>query len=74
MALSYPTGRLLPGRLAWLFVFVGGYLAQAIQNVVNVLYWDLRECRSVRPRVPTIFHLGPAPSPSPGGTTPGSSS
>ncbi len=44
MALSYPTGRLLPGRLAWIYIFILGYLAQAIQNVVNMLFWDQRGC------------------------------
>ena len=73
MALSYPTGRLAPpGRLAWLYVFVGGYLAQVVQNVVNLLYSDLRDCPVCPPpRVPTLFHLGPAPVSLAGGTTPG---
>ena len=62
MALSYPTGRLLPGRLAWIFVFVLGYAAQAIQNVYNMLFLDLRECPVCPPpRVPTVIHVDAKP-------------
>ena len=62
MALSYPTGRLLPGRLAWIFVFVLGYAAQAIQNVYNMLFLDLRECPVCPPpRVPTLIHVDATP-------------
>jgi len=60
MALSYPTGR-LQGRLAWFYIFLMGYLAQAIQNLVNVLYYDARGCVPCSPRMPTLFHVGPAP-------------
>ena len=52
MALSYPTGKLLPGRLAWVYVFILGYLAQAIQNVVNMLFYDARGCPFCPPRSP----------------------
>ena len=62
MALSYPTGRLLLGRLAWIFVFVLGYTAQAIQNVYNMLFLDLRECPVCPPpRVPTLIHVDASP-------------
>ena len=62
MALSYPTGKLLPGRLAWIYVFILGYLAQAIQNVVNMLYWDLSGCPVCPPpHAPTLIHIGPPP-------------
>ncbi len=62
MALSYPTGRLLPGPLAWVFVFVLGYAAQAIQNVYNMLFLDLRECPVCPPpRVPTLLHVDASP-------------
>jgi signal transduction histidine kinase len=60
MALSYPTGR-LKGRLAWVYVFLLGYLAQAIQNVVLLLYWDLRGCGPCSPQAPTYLHVGSAP-------------
>ena len=62
MALSYPTGKLLPGRLAWVYVFILGYLAQAIQNVFNMLYWDLSGCATCPvPHAPTLIHIGPPP-------------
>ncbi len=62
MALSYPTGRLLPGRLAWIYIFILGYLAQAIQNVVNMLFWDQRGCPFCPPpRAPTFLYVGSAP-------------
>jgi signal transduction histidine kinase len=62
MALSYPTGRLMPGGLAWIYIFILGYLAQAIQNVVNVLYWDLSECPVCPPpREPTPLNVGTPP-------------
>ena len=62
MALSYPTGKLLPGRLAWLYVFVLGYFAQAVQNVVNMLFWDLRDCPFCPPpHAPTLIHIGASP-------------
>ncbi len=62
MALSYPTGKLLPGRLAWIYIFILGYLAQVVQNVVNMLYWDLSDCPFCPPpRVPTLIHIGAAP-------------
>ena len=40
MALSYPTGKLLEGRLAWIYIFILGYAAQVVQNVYNLLYLD----------------------------------
>ena len=62
MALSYPTGNLLPGRLAWVYVFVLGYLAQAIQNVVNMLFYDARGCPFCPPpHAPTLIHVGSPP-------------
>ena len=62
MALSYPTGNLLPGRLAWVYVFVLGYFAQAIQNVVNMLFYDARGCPFCPPpHAPTLIHVGPPP-------------
>jgi signal transduction histidine kinase len=62
MALSYPTGKLLPGALTWIYVFVLGYLAQAIQNLVNMLFWDLRGCPVCPPpHAPTFLYVGPAP-------------
>jgi signal transduction histidine kinase len=62
MALSYPTGRLLPGRLAWVYVFILGYLAQGIQNVVNMLYWDASGCAVCpAPHAPTLIHVGSPP-------------
>ena len=61
MALSYPTGKLIPGRLAWIYIFILGYAAQVIQNAVNVLYYDARGCPVCAPRAPTLLHVGPAP-------------
>ena len=62
MALSYPTGRLLPGRLAWAYVFILGYAAQAVQNAVNLLFWDKTDCRFCPPPTqPTLLHVGDAP-------------
>jgi signal transduction histidine kinase len=62
MALSYPTGRLLPGPLAWTFVFVLGYAAQAVQNLYNMLYLDLSACPVCPPpRAPTVLHIDSAP-------------
>ena len=52
----------MPGRLAWVYVFILGYLAQAIQNVVNMLY--LRRARLPVLRAadaPTLIHVGPPP-------------
>ena len=61
MALSYPTGKLIPGRVAWIYVFVLGYAAQAIQNAVNMLFYDARGCPFCAPRAPTLIHVGSAP-------------
>jgi signal transduction histidine kinase len=63
MSLSYPTGRLVQGRLAWLYIFIGGYAAEVIQNVVNMLFWDNRACRPLcgTPYAPTLIHVGSAP-------------
>jgi signal transduction histidine kinase len=62
MALSYPTGRLMPSRLAWVYIFILGYAAQVIQNAVNVLYHDERGSRPFcAPCSPTLLHVGPAP-------------
>ena len=63
MALSYPTGRLMPGRLTCFYIFIGGYLAEVIQNVVNMLFWDNRACRPfcATPYAPTLIHIGSAP-------------
>jgi signal transduction histidine kinase len=62
MALSYPTGSLLPGRLPWVYVYVLGYAAQAIQNAVNLLFWDQSDCAFCPPpTVPTLLHVGDAP-------------
>ena len=61
-ALSYPTGRLMRGALAWIFVFVLGYAAQAVQNAYNLLYLDLSGCPPCPPpRVPTWFHVSGIP-------------
>jgi signal transduction histidine kinase len=60
MALSYPNGR-LEGRLAWFWIFLMGYAAQVIQNVVNLFYYDARGCGPCSPRAPTFLHLGSAP-------------
>ena len=60
MALSYPTGKLLPGRLAWIYVFILGYAAQVVQNVYTLLYLD--ECPFCPPpNVPTLLHVESAP-------------
>jgi signal transduction histidine kinase len=60
MALSYPSGRLLPGRLAWIYVFILGYAAQAVQNAYTLLY--LGECPVCPPpRVPTLLHVDSPP-------------
>ena len=62
MALSYPTGHLIPGRLAWVYIFILGYAAQVVQNVVNMLFWDLRGCPVCPPPLePTFLHVGTAP-------------
>jgi signal transduction histidine kinase len=60
MALSYPTGK-LTSRLGWAYIFLMGYLAQAIQNVYNALFWDARGCPFCSPRAPTYFHVGAPP-------------
>ena len=62
MALSYPTGRLIPGRLAWIYIFVLGYAAQVIQNVVNMLFWNLSGCEPCPPpHAPTVVYVGAPP-------------
>ena len=63
MALSYPTGLFAsPGRLAWVYIFILGYAAQVVQNVVNMLFWDLRGCPVCPPPLePTFLHVGTAP-------------
>lgn len=62
MALSYPTGRLLPGRLAWVYVFVLGYAAQAVQNAYNLLFLDYSNCLFCPPPTePTLFHVDATP-------------
>jgi signal transduction histidine kinase len=61
-ALSYPTGRLLPGRLAWIFVFVLGYAAQVVQNVYNLLFLDNSGCPVCPPPTePTLLHVDATP-------------
>jgi len=60
MTLSYPNGRLI-GLLAWVYIFIGGYLAQVIQNVYNVLFWDARGIPGIAPQEPTWFHLSGTP-------------
>jgi signal transduction histidine kinase len=60
MALSYPTGK-LEGRLAWFYVFWMGYVAQAIQNVFNMLYYDKRSCSICVPQATTYAHVGRPP-------------
>jgi hypothetical protein len=56
VALSYPNGRMV-GRVAWVYIYLGGYLAQVIQNAYNVLFWDARGVPSVSPQEPTWFHI-----------------
>ncbi len=53
MALSYPLGSLLPGRLAWVYIFILGYAAQVVQNVYNLLF--LESCPFCPPpNIPTL--------------------
>jgi signal transduction histidine kinase len=62
MALSYPLGRFLQSRLAWIYVFVLGYAAQIVQNVYNMLFLDLRDCPVCPPPTePTWLHVGREP-------------
>ena len=60
MALSYPTGKLLEGRLAWIYIFILGYAAQVVQNVYNLLYLDACSVCPA-PNVPTLLHIDSAP-------------
>ncbi len=60
MALSYPTGR-LTSRVAWAYIYLGGYLAQVIQNVYNVLYYDGRGCPFCSPHEPSYVFAGTSP-------------
>ena len=62
MALSYPTGRFMASRLAWVYVFVLGYAAQVVQNAYNMLYLDLSACSVCPPpKVPTLIHVSGDP-------------
>ena len=61
MALSYPNGKLMPGRLAWSYIFLMGYLAQVIQNLGNLVFYDARACPFCVPRAPSYLHVGAAP-------------
>jgi signal transduction histidine kinase len=60
MALSYPTGKLLQGHLAWIYIFILGYAAQVVQNLYNLLYLDACSVCPA-PNVPTILHIQSAP-------------
>ena len=60
MYLAYPTGK-LEGRLAWFYIFWMGYLAQTIQNVFNMLYYDPRSCSTCSLHETTYLHVGQAP-------------
>ena len=60
MALSIRLGTLLPGRLAWFYIFVLAYAAQVVQNIYTLLYLGaLAGC--LPPRVPTLFHVQAGP-------------
>src|SRR4029079_15538917 len=53
---------LLPGRAAWVFIFVLGYAAQVVQNVVNMLFWNLSGCAPCPPpHAPTFIYVGAPP-------------
>ena len=58
--LAYPTGK-LEGRLAWFYIFWMGYVAQTIQNVFNMLYYDPRSCSTCSQHATTYAHIGRAP-------------
>ena len=60
MSLSYPVGK-LEGRLAWFYVFWMGYVAQAIQNLGNLLWYDARGCGFCSPQEPSLIYVGQAP-------------
>jgi signal transduction histidine kinase len=61
MALSYPNGKLV-GMVAWVYIFVLGYLAQAIQNVYNVLLYDPRLCPFCsQDQATSYLHVGTSP-------------
>jgi signal transduction histidine kinase len=60
MALSYPNGRMV-SRLAWAYVFIGGYLAQVIQNAYNLLFWDARSIPGIAPQEPSWLHIAATP-------------
>jgi signal transduction histidine kinase len=60
MSLSYPNGRMV-GWIAWAFVYIGGYLAQAIQNAYNLLFWDYRGCPVCSPQEPSWLHISATP-------------
>jgi signal transduction histidine kinase len=60
MALSYPLGSLLPGRLAWVYIFILGYAAQVVQNLYNLLF--LEGCPFCPPpNIPTSFRIDATP-------------
>jgi signal transduction histidine kinase len=60
MALSYPLGSLLPGRLAWVYIFILGYAAQVVQNVYNLAY--LESCPFCPPpNIPTALQVDGTP-------------
>ena len=60
VALSYPNGRMI-GRVAWVYIYLGGYLAQVIQNVYNLLFWDARGIPGVSPQEPSWLHISLTP-------------
>ena len=49
------------GRVAWVYIYLGGYLAQVIQNVYNLLFWDARGIPGVSPQEPSWFHISLTP-------------
>ena len=60
MTLSYPNGK-LEGRLAWIYIFVLAYAAQAIQNLYNLLFYDARGCPFCFPAERGYLYVGKAP-------------
>ena len=69
MSLSYPNGKLvgeyprksLVRRAAWFYIFIGGYAAQIIQNLYNLLFFDGRGCPYCVPAERSWLHIGKAP-------------
>jgi signal transduction histidine kinase len=60
MTLSYPNGKLV-GRLAWIYIFVLAYAAQAVQNAYNLLFYDGRGCPFCLPAERSYLHVGAPP-------------